>query len=74
VVGVTPQSQPRAYLSRATGPAAAGHVALHRQPPEGTPGNVWSGTADTLEAIGDRVRVRVTGTAPVVAEVTVHPA
>jgi hypothetical protein len=49
-------------------------VALHRQPPEGTPGNVWSGTADTLEAIGDRVRVRVTGTVPVVAEVTVHPA
>jgi hypothetical protein len=48
-------------------------VALHRQPPE-APGNVWSGAADTLEAIGDRVRVRVTGTAPVVAEVTVYPA
>jgi molybdate transport system ATP-binding protein len=45
-------------------------VALHRQPPEGTPRNVWSGTADTLEVIGDRVRVRVAGTVPVVAEVT----
>ena len=45
-------------------------VALHRQPPEGTPRNVWSGTADTLEVIGDRVRVRVTGLVPIVAEVT----
>ena len=45
-------------------------VALHRQPPEGTPRNVWSGTADTLEVIGDRVRIRVTGLVPIVAEVT----
>jgi molybdate transport system ATP-binding protein len=45
-------------------------VALHRQPPEGTPRNVWSGTADTLETIGDRVRVRVTGPVPIIAEVT----
>jgi molybdate transport system ATP-binding protein len=45
-------------------------VALHRHPPEGTPRNVWPGTAETLEAVGDRVRVRVTGTVPIVAEVT----
>jgi len=45
-------------------------VALHRRPPEGTPRNVLAGTADTLEAVGDRVRVRVAGTVPVVAEVT----
>ncbi|HZA82125.1 MAG TPA: ATP-binding cassette domain-containing protein [Actinomycetes bacterium] len=45
-------------------------VALHRQPPEGTPRNVWAGTADTLDVVGDRVRVRVTGPVPVVAEVT----
>ena len=45
-------------------------VALHRQPPEGTPRNVWSGTADTLEVLGDRVRIRVTGLVPIVAEVT----
>ena len=45
-------------------------VALHRQPPEGTPRNIWPGTADALEVIGDRVRVRVSGTVPVVAEVT----
>jgi molybdate transport system ATP-binding protein len=45
-------------------------VALHRREPEGTPRNVWSGTAETLEVVGDRVRVRVVGQVPVVAEVT----
>jgi molybdate transport system ATP-binding protein len=45
-------------------------VALHRRPPEGTPRNVWRGTAEALEATGDRVRVRVAGPVPVVAEVT----
>jgi molybdate transport system ATP-binding protein len=45
-------------------------VALHRHPPEGTPRNIWPGTADTLEVIGDRVRVRMSGTVPLVAEVT----
>ena len=45
-------------------------VALHRRPPEGTPRNVWAGTADALEVVGDRVRVRVTGVVPIVAEVT----
>jgi molybdate transport system ATP-binding protein len=45
-------------------------VALHRHPPEGTPRNIWPGTADTLDVIGDRVRVRMSGTVPVVAEVT----
>jgi molybdate transport system ATP-binding protein len=45
-------------------------VALHRRAPEGTPRNVWAGTADTLDVLGDRVRVRVTGTVPIVAEVT----
>jgi molybdate transport system ATP-binding protein len=45
-------------------------VALHRRAPEGTPRNVWAGTADTLDILGDRVRVRVTGTVPIVAEVT----
>jgi molybdate transport system ATP-binding protein len=45
-------------------------VALHRRLPEGTPRNVWAGTADALEVVGDRVRVRVTGVVPIVAEVT----
>jgi molybdate transport system ATP-binding protein len=45
-------------------------VALHRRAPEGTPRNVWAGTAEALEVVGDRVRVRVTGQVPIVAEVT----
>ena len=45
-------------------------VALHRHRPEGTPRNSWPGTADALEVIGDRVRVRMTGSVPIVAEVT----
>jgi molybdate transport system ATP-binding protein len=45
-------------------------VALHRHRPEGTPRNVLDGTADTLDVVGDRVRVRVAGPVPIVAEVT----
>jgi len=45
-------------------------VALHRRAPEGTPRNVWAGTAETLEAAGERIRVRVNGPVPIVAEVT----
>jgi molybdate transport system ATP-binding protein len=45
-------------------------VALHRRAPEGTPRNVWPGTAEALEVVGDRVRVRVAGQVPIVAEVT----
>jgi molybdate transport system ATP-binding protein len=45
-------------------------VALHRRVPEGTPRNVLAGTADTLDVVGDRVRVRVAGPVPIVAEIT----
>ena len=45
-------------------------VALHRRPPEGTPRNVWRGQIAGLDFEGARVRVRVTGSIPVVAEVT----
>ena len=45
-------------------------VALFRQHPEGSPRNVWSGTAEVLDVMGDRVRVRVNGPLTVVAEVT----
>src|SRR4029453_11244197 len=37
---------------------------------EGPPRNVWAGTADTLDVVGDRVRVRVAGPVPIVAEIT----
>ena len=46
-------------------------VALHRRAPAGSPRNVWTGTVDAVEAAGgDRVRVRIGGELPLVAEVT----
>jgi molybdate transport system ATP-binding protein len=45
-------------------------VALHRARPEGSPRNVWRGRASALDFQGDRVRVRVEGEMPIVAEVT----
>ena len=45
-------------------------VSLHRSKPEGSPRNVWSGTAHGVEIYGDRARVRVDGHVPIVAEVT----
>jgi molybdate transport system ATP-binding protein len=45
-------------------------VAVYRRPPEGTPRNVWQARLDALDRHGDRVRVRMVGTIPIVAEVT----
>ena len=45
-------------------------VALHRQPPEGTPRNVWRGSAGAVDLLGDRARVEFRGLLPLVAEVT----
>jgi molybdate transport system ATP-binding protein len=63
----------------AAGPLPAGDVfavihpravSLHRHQPEGSPRNVWRGTADGLDFEGERVRVSVGGPLPIVAEVT----
>ena len=45
-------------------------VALHRQDPEGSPRNVWRATAERVDVEGDRVRVLLGGSVPLVAEVT----
>jgi molybdate transport system ATP-binding protein len=45
-------------------------VAIHRTQPEGSPRNVWRGEIDSLDLQGDRVRVHVAGSLPIVAEVT----
>jgi molybdate transport system ATP-binding protein len=45
-------------------------VAIHRTHPEGSPRNVWSGRATSIELLGNRVRVRIDGEVPLVAEVT----
>jgi molybdate transport system ATP-binding protein len=45
-------------------------VALYRERPSGTPRNVWHGTVEAVDLEGERVRVRVGGALPIVAEVT----
>jgi molybdate transport system ATP-binding protein len=45
-------------------------VAIHRDPPTGSPRNVVRGEVADLDVRGDHVRVRVDGPVPLVAEVT----
>jgi len=45
-------------------------VALFRRRPDGTPRNVWQGRAAGVDYLGDRARVRLEGTLPIVAEVS----
>jgi molybdate transport system ATP-binding protein len=45
-------------------------VSLHRERPTGSPRNVSAGTVGSVELLGDRVRVRVVGPLPLIAEVT----
>jgi len=45
-------------------------VAIHKTRPEGSPRNVWPGRASHIELLGNRVRVRIDGDVPLVAEVT----
>ena len=45
-------------------------VALYLARPEGTPRNVWRARAEDLDLQGERVRVRLSGQVPLVAEVT----
>jgi molybdate transport system ATP-binding protein len=45
-------------------------VALHLDDPHGSARNHWRGTVVDVDALGDRVRVRIEGTVPIIAEVT----
>jgi molybdate transport system ATP-binding protein len=45
-------------------------VSLYADRPQGSPRNVWRGIATSLDLVGDRVRVRVEGPVPLVAEIT----
>ena len=45
-------------------------VSLYVNRPQGSPRNVWRGVATSLDADGDRVRVRVEGPLTLVAEIT----
>ncbi len=45
-------------------------VSLYRSAPEGSPRNVWAVTVTDVDPQADRVRVRVDGEVPLVAEIT----
>ncbi len=45
-------------------------ISLHAEHPEGSARNVWRGTVDGVESIGDRVRVTVSGAPTVMVDVT----
>ena len=45
-------------------------VALYRQPPHGSPRNVWEGTVADIHTHLDRVRIRLEGAVPITAEIT----
>ncbi len=45
-------------------------VALYPTPPQGSPRNVWAATVADIDHQADRVRVRLDGAVPLVAEIT----
>jgi molybdate transport system ATP-binding protein len=45
-------------------------VAVYRVRPDGSPRNVWPGTAGVIDGTGDRVRLRIDGPVSLIAEVT----
>lgn len=45
-------------------------IALHRNPPEGSPRNVWRSRVRVVERLGERVRVQMGPPLPITAEVT----
>jgi molybdate transport system ATP-binding protein len=63
VPGDTPDGPSLASIS----PTA---IALHRRQPEGSPRNVWPMEVLDVDRLGDRVRVRLGGPLPLVAELT----
>jgi molybdate transport system ATP-binding protein len=47
-------------------------VSVYRQRPEQAPENLWAGQIRGVDLLGDRVRVRVDGAPPIIAEVMPH--
>jgi molybdate transport system ATP-binding protein len=45
-------------------------VALHHDPPEGSPRNAWAATVTTIDLDGHRARVRLEGPVAITAEIT----
>jgi molybdate transport system ATP-binding protein len=49
-------------------------VVLHPRQPEGSARNVWPGAVAGIERVGDRMRIRIDGAVPIVAEITASAA
>ncbi len=64
---VVADAHPAGPVFAAVSPRA---VSLHRSRPEGSARNTWPGRVAAVEPVGGRLRVRIDGTRPVVAEVT----
>jgi molybdate transport system ATP-binding protein len=49
-------------------------VTLYRTEPDGSPRNIWKGIVDDVDLEGDRARVRVAGSVPIISEITLAAA
>ena len=65
-----PDGIPRNPVEDILATLAPADVALHAERPEGSPRNVLHGAIEEVAILGDRARVRVRTSPPVVAEVT----
>jgi molybdate transport system ATP-binding protein len=61
---------PNAGSGRALAMVHPHSVVLQRERPVGSARNVWPGTVAGVEQLGERVRVRLDGAVPLVAEIT----
>ncbi|MEO7556353.1 MAG: ABC transporter ATP-binding protein [Acidimicrobiales bacterium] len=64
---LTVVSQQRGPVFATISPRA---VVVHREPPEGSARNVWTGTVAAVEPVGDRCRLTLDAQPPITAEVS----
>jgi molybdate transport system ATP-binding protein len=65
-----PEQVPPARIDEVTATLAPSDVALHIERPEGSPRNVMKGEIEEVAVLGERARVRVRTSPPLVAEIT----
>ena len=65
-----PEDVPRRQVGEVLATLAASDVALHIERPEGSPRNVMLGEIEEVAVLGQRARVRIRTSPPLVAEIT----